>query len=364
MEAKLVLEDGTIFVGKSFGATDKTGGEIVFNTSMTGYQEILTDASYKGEIVTMTYPLIGNYGINEDDIESFQPHVNGFIVKEFCAQPSNWRSLNKLDDYLKENNIVGISDIDTRALTKKLRIHGTMRGIITTDQASEDELIAKAKAAPGLSGRDLVSEVTTQESYELIGDGYRVVLMDFGAKKNIVRSLSEVGCEVIVVPADTSAKKILNFNPDGVMLSNGPGDPQDVPYAVETVKELLDEKPIFGICLGHQILGIALGADTYKLKFGHRGANHPVQDLKTEKVYITPQNHGFAIKEESLDLEKAEVTHKNLNDGTIEGIRHRSLPAFSVQYHPEASPGPQDSKYLFDEFIDLMAKEEECKAIS
>jgi len=354
MEAKLVLEDGTIFTGQSFGATCETGGEIVFNTSMTGYQEILTDASYKGEIVTMTYPLIGNYGINEDDIESYAPHVNGFIVKEFCAQPSNWRSLDKLENYLKENGIVGISDIDTRALTKKLRIHGTMKGIITTADLSDEELINQAKAAPGLSGRDLVSKVTIEESQQYEGEGYKVVLMDFGAKKNIIRSLRNEGCEVVVVPADTSAEEVLAHDPDGIMLSNGPGDPQDVPYAVETIKELLGKRPIFGICLGHQILGLALGGDTYKLKFGHRGANHPAQDLRTKRVYITSQNHGFALKEDSLDLDKVEITHKNLNDGTIEGIRHRELPAFSVQYHPEASPGPQDSRYLFKEFIELI----------
>lgn len=360
MEAKLVLEDGTIFTGRAFGAVeDGAEGEIVFNTSMTGYQEILTDASYKGEIVTMTYPLIGNYGINEDDIESYTSHVNGFIVKEFCAQPSNWRALDKLENYLKEHGIMGISDIDTRALTKKLRIHGTMKGIITTDEADSEELIGQAKEAPGLSGRDLVAQVTTEESYQLDGDGYRVVLMDFGAKKNISRSLRDEGCEVVVVPADTSAEEVLEYEPDGIMLSNGPGDPQDVPYAVETVKELIGQKPIFGICLGHQILGLAFGGDTYKLKFGHRGANHPVQDLRTEKVYITPQNHGFAVEADSLDSEEVEITHRNLNDDTVEGIKHREYPVFSVQYHPEASPGPQDSHYLFREFIELIAEETE-----
>ncbi|MCK8825322.1 glutamine-hydrolyzing carbamoyl-phosphate synthase small subunit [Fuchsiella alkaliacetigena] len=354
MEAKLVLEDGTVFVGQSFGAEQGAGGEVVFNTSMTGYQEILTDASYKGEIVTMTYPLIGNYGINEEDIESYQPHVEGFVVKEFCAQPSNWRSLDKLDNYLKENDIPGICGIDTRALTKKLRSSGVMKGIITTEQASKEELVAQAKAAPGLSDRDLVSKVTTDEVYQLDGADYRVVLVDYGAKENIIRSLKEEGCEVVVVPADASAEEILAHQPQGVMLSNGPGDPENIPYAVETVKELLGEVPIFGICLGHQVLAQALGATTYKLKFGHRGANHPVQDLETGRVYITAQNHGFAIEAESLDQAEVEITHRNLNDDTIEGIRHRDLAAFSVQYHPEASPGPEDSHYLFAEFIEMM----------
>ncbi|MBM7624282.1 glutamine-hydrolyzing carbamoyl-phosphate synthase small subunit [Sporohalobacter salinus] len=360
MEAKLVLEDGTIFTGKGFGALESGAeGEIVFNTSMTGYQEILTDASYKGEIVTMTYPLIGNYGINEDDIESYTSHVNGFIVKEFCVQPSNWRALDKLENYLKGHGIMGISDIDTRALTKKLRIHGTMKGIITTDTDNKEKLINRAKGAPGLSGRDLVSKVTTEDSYCLEGDGYRVVLMDFGAKKNIIRSLRDEGCEVVVVPAGTSAQEILEYKPDGIMLSNGPGDPQDVPYAVETVKELLGKKPIFGICLGHQILALAFGGDTYKLKFGHRGANHPVQDLRTKKVYITSQNHGFAVEADSLDSEEVEITHSNLNDDTVEGMKHRNHPVFSVQYHPEASPGPQDSHYLFADFMELIAEETE-----
>ena len=352
-KGKLVLEDGSIFEGEIFGNLEETGGEIVFNTSMTGYQEILTDPSYKGEIVCMTYPLIGNYGINEDDFESMKSHVNGFIVKEFAEEPENWRLQKKLEKYLKDNDITAISGIDTRALTKILRRQGTMRGIITSEKLDDKKLIEKAENAPGLSGRDLVSQVTREEvSRYGEGNKYRVVLVDCGAKNNIQNSLLERDCEVIRVPASTSAEEILSYDPDGVMFSNGPGDPEDADYAAETIKDLLGEVVIFGICLGHQLLARACGAETYKLKFGHRGANHPVKDLESNRVYISSQNHGFAVDEASLAGLDLEITHINVNDNTIEGIRHKKHPAFSVQYHPEASPGPEDSHYLFDQFVE------------
>ncbi|RCW44399.1 glutamine-hydrolyzing carbamoyl-phosphate synthase small subunit [Halanaerobium sp. MA284_MarDTE_T2] len=353
-KARLVLEDGSIFKGSIFGAENEAAGEVVFNTSMTGYQEILTDPSYKGEIVCMTYPLIGNYGINKDDFESSRPHLNGFIVREFAENPENWRSREKLNDYLVNNNITAISGIDTRALTKILRSRGTMRGIITAEQETENKLIEKAKNVLGLSGRDLVSLVSSKDVQKYGSNNkYRVVLIDCGAKDNIKNSLLKRDCEVIVVPADMSAAEILAYRADGVMISNGPGDPDDADYAAETIKKLLGKLPLFGICLGHQLLGKACGAKTFRLKFGHRGANHPVKDFKTNKVYITSQNHGFALDDKSLSELDLNLTHVNVNDGTVEGIEHKKYPAFSVQYHPEASPGPEDSHYLFDQFIEM-----------
>ncbi|MBI5970613.1 MAG: glutamine-hydrolyzing carbamoyl-phosphate synthase small subunit [Deltaproteobacteria bacterium] len=370
-KAFLALSDGTVFEGTSFGADGETIGEVVFNTSMTGYQEVLTDPSYKGQIVTMTYSHQGNYGINEEDIESGRPWVEGFIVKEPCLYPSSWRSSDVLLAYLKRHGIVGISGIDTRALTRIIRDKGAMQAVISTIDGHPLRLVKKAKESPGLVGVDLVKEVSCEKPYAwseglwTIEDGYKkrpskgkrfkVVAYDYGMKRNILRSLSNAGCDVTVVPASTSAETVLAMNPDGIFLSNGPGDPDAVPYAKESVAKLIGKRPIFGICLGHQILSLALGGRTYKLKFGHRGANQPVRDLTTKKVEITAQNHGFAVDMESLKG-VAEVTHINLNDRTVEGLAHTKLPLFSVQYHPEASPGPHDSQYLFKRFVEMMGR--------
>ncbi len=355
MKAILALEDGTIFEGSSFGATGEQTGEVVFNTSMTGYQEILTDPSYKGQIVTMTYPLIGNYGINFEDFESERPHLSGFIVREASRIVSNWRAEMSLDDFLEKYNVIGIEGIDTRALTLHIRSAGAMKGIISTADLDPKDLIKKAKRSQGLVGVDLIKEVTCQKIYEWNKQGkYKVLLLDCGAKHNIMRELEKRNCHVIVVPARTSARKILSLKPDGVMLSNGPGDPAAVTYVISTVRKLIGKVPIFGICLGHQMLGLALGGKTYKLKFGHRGANQPVMNLRTKKVEITCQNHGFCVDLNTLDQKEVELTHINLNDRTLEGLRHKKYPVFSVQYHPEASAGPHDSKYLFDEFIKEM----------
>ncbi len=368
MKAILLLEDGTVFEGSSFGAKGWKCGEVVFNTSMTGYQEILTDPSYHEQIITMTYPLIGNYGTNKEDSESKKIFAAGFIVKENCDYPSNWRNGQSLSDYLKVNNVVGLEGIDTRALVKHIRIQGAMRGIISSTEFSIKNLKKKLEQYPGLVGRDIVKNVTSKKPYDwdkgvidvlenrqLIPEKkYKVVAFDFGIKQNILRLLRSHGCDVHVVPAKTSAKDVLEKKPDGVFLSNGPGDPAPVTYAIESVSELLGKVPIFGICLGHQILALALGAKTYKLKFGHRGANHPVKNLRTGKIEITSQNHGFCVDMDSLSDKDVELTHLNLNDNTNEGFFCRKLNAFSVQYHPEASPGPHDSNYLFDDFIKLM----------
>jgi carbamoyl-phosphate synthase small subunit len=416
--AKLALEDGTIFTGTAFGATGEVDGEVCFNTSMTGYQEILTDPSYRGQIVCMTYPEIGNYGVNSDDLESPKPHLAGFIVRQWSRRASNFRSEERLDDYLKRHGIPGIAGIDTRALVRRLRVGGAMKGILSHVDLNDQSLVAKAKASPGLVGRDLVREVVPSEprvwnqklhefarpsgsgeknvpcpqpgvgmesnrnldigtngsmatpssrhgtqampdSALLITDHrppttpLHVVALDYGMKWNIARHLADMGCRVTVLPGTATADEILSHHPSGVFLSNGPGDPEPLEYAIDAIRGVLGKVPVFGICLGHQLLSLACGAKTFKLKFGHRGANQPVQNLDTGRVEITSQNHGFAVAEDSLPAE-LEITHRNLNDNTIEGLRHKSLPAFCVQYHPEASAGPHDSAYLFRQFHDLM----------
>lgn len=370
MKAILLLEDGTVFEGVGFGAKGQKCGEVVFNTSMTGYQEILTDPSYNEQIITMTYPLIGNYGTNKADTESRKLFASGFIVKENCNYPSNWRNKNSLSDYLKKNNVVGLEGIDTRKLVKHIRTEGAMRGIISSMRFGKKSLMKKLEQYPGLVNRDIVKDVTVKNPYRwnkgvfdvLTGRQqksqlkYKVVALDFGIKQNILRLLCSHGCDVSVVPAKTTAKEVLAQRPDGVFLSNGPGDPAPVSYAIETAKKLLGKVPVFGICLGHQILALALGGKTYKLKFGHRGANHPVKHLKTGRIEITSQNHGFCVDMDSLKNRDVELTHINLNDNTLEGLRCKRYLAFSVQYHPEASPGPHDSNYLFETFIKLMAQ--------
>ncbi|SFJ62825.1 glutamine-hydrolyzing carbamoyl-phosphate synthase small subunit [Thermoflavimicrobium dichotomicum] len=352
MKARLILEDGTVFTGTSFGAEGESVGEVVFNTSMTGYQEILTDPSYCGQIITMTYPLIGNYGFNRDDNECLRSFAHGLVVREYQEFASNWRNETTISDWLKEQGIIGISGIDTRALTRKLRIYGVMRGLLTTSDEPVEVLIDRLKNTPHM--HDQVARVSTKSIYISPNYGKRVVLMDFGAKHNIQRELVERNCEVISVPYNTTAEEILRFRPDGIMLSNGPGDPKDVPEVIETIEQLIGKVPMFGICLGHQLIALACGADTAKLKFGHRGGNHPVKELETGRTVITSQNHGYAVTHESLAGTDLEVTHIALNDGTIEGLKHKTLPVFSVQYHPESAPGPLDSGYLFDQFKEMM----------
>ncbi len=384
-DAILYLADGTEFKGRAIGAQGESIGEVCFNTAITGYQEVLTDPSYYGQMVTMTYPLIGNYGINHDDAESLKPHVAGFLIRELSTIPSNFRSEMSLQDYLRLHDVVAIDGIDTRALTRKLRMSGAMMGILSTVDLDPASLKAKLDAAPRYVGADLVKEVTTPEPYVWTGSGpsprrargeeqmslfdavdeeddggghlYQVVCVDCGVKFNSLRELTARGCRVTVVPADTTAAEILALDPDGVYLSNGPGDPEVLTYIHQMVRDLMAaEMPLFGICLGHQMLGLAVGASTFKLKFGHRGGNQPVKDLETGHVEITSQNHGFAVDPESLTGTGMVITHQNLNDQTVEGMRHETLPVFSVQYHPEASPGPHDANYLFDRFIDAMAR--------
>ncbi len=371
MKAILALADGRWFSGKALGASGEVTGEVVFNTSLAGYQEILTDPSYRGEIVTMTYPQIGNTGLNSEDVESCKPFLSAFVVKEACPFPSNWRSQMSLDAYLKEQGVVGIEGIDTRALVRHIRDCGAQTGIVSTTDLDPESLIEKARKAPSIVGCDLVQEVTCQQPYDWyegtwnLAEGYsqdteterpfKVVAFDFGIRRNILRNLVAAGCDVTVVPATTTADAVMKMAPDGVFLSNGPGDPEPISYAQETIKQLLGKVPLFGICLGHQLLSIALGGKTYKLKFGHRGGNQPVLDKTTKRVEITSQNHGFAVDPDSLG-DDIDVTHVNLNDQTVEGIWHKKYPAFSVQYHPEASPGPHDAHYLFDRFIEMLER--------
>jgi carbamoyl-phosphate synthase small subunit len=384
MKGFIALEDGTVFEGKSLGIEGEREGEIVFNTSMTGYQEIMTDPSYKGQIVTMTYPLIGNYGVNGEDVESGHPKVEGFIAREFSKITSNFRAQDDLLGYLRDHNIIALEEVDTRALTKHIRVRGAMKAIISTIDHNVENLIKKARESQGILGRDLVKEVTCSSPYvydeeqrsEVRGlksdknaelrrpaseysnseHALHVVVMDYGVKINILRLLKKTGCQVTVMPATARAEEVLALSPDGVLLSNGPGDPEGVPYATEEIRKLFGKLPIFGICLGQQLLGLAYGGRTYKLKFGHRGANQPIKELATGKVYITSENHGFAVDLASIKDQPVRATHVNLNDNTIEGMEHETYPIFSVQYHPEASPGPHDSYGLFAKFREMMMR--------
>jgi carbamoyl-phosphate synthase small subunit len=356
-EAILVLETGRNFYGASFGAEGEAFGEVVFNTSMTGYQEILTDPSYAGQIVCMTYPLIGNYGVNGEDVESRRPWVEGFIVREASRVASNWRSTETLDSYLKRNNIVGIEHIDTRALVRHIRDKGAMRSAISTVDLDPESLLQKVLASPPMENRELASSVSISDEFEYQTEGsskFHIVAYDFGVKTNSLREFSKLGCKVTVVPAETPADQALSLKPDGIFLSNGPGDPASMTAVVNEIKKLTESQvPMFGICLGHQILGQVFGGETYKLKFGHRGGNQPIKNLDTGKIEIASHNHGFAVDKSSLPAD-VEVTHVNLNDDTVAGLRHKRLPVFSVQYHPESAPGPHDSEYLFEQFVELM----------
>lgn len=354
MKRKLILEDGTVFTGHAIGSTKETTGEVVFNTSMTGYQEILSDPSYCDQIITLTYPLIGNYGTNRDDFETLLPSAGGLIVKESAIHPSNFRNIGTLDNWLKEHDIPGLTGIDTRMLTRLIRDRGTMHGRLAAETADEQSIIESLQSL--VPSKDKVAQVSTKNAYHAPGAGRRVVLMDYGAKHGIARNLIRRNCDVFVLPYNATAEEILRLDPDGVMLSNGPGDPEDVPEAVQALKGLLGKVPVFGICLGHQLLSLAGGATSSKLKFGHRGANHPVKNIRTGKVDITSQNHGYTIDRDSLMGTDLMLTHVNVNDNTVEGVAHEYYPAFSVQYHPEACPGPNDSNELFDQFMSMIDK--------
>lgn len=354
MKRQLILENGTVFVGEGFGGECSPTGEVVFNTGMTGYQEILSDPSYCGQIVTMTYPLIGNYGINRDDFESIEPAIHGLIVKEVCDMPSNWRNIMTLDELLKAKNIPGLSGIDTRKLTRIIREYGTLKGRICSMDVDVNDVILKMKAT--ILDIHQVRQVSTKNAYASPGKGYRVAIIDCGMKHGILRELNKRGCDCVVLPYNVTAEEVLRLKPDGIMLTNGPGDPKDVPEVIELIQGTIGKVPIFGICLGHQLFALASGADTEKLGFGHRGTNHPVKHLATGKVALTSQNHGYTVNEDSLKNTRLEVTHVALNDGTVEGLRHLDYPVFTVQYHPEASPGPEDANGLFDQFVELMEK--------
>lgn len=351
-QARLLLDDGTLFTGQAFGADGVQVGEVVFNTGITGYQEVVSDPSYCGQIVTMTYPLIGNYGITRNDFESEAPRIHGLVVRRHEPVPSNWRAQESVDAFMKQYGIIGISEVDTRMLTRIIRNRGTMKGIIATGDVHLDELRERLALTPLI--RDQVARTSTKHMFSCPGPGERIVLIDYGSKSGILSELTKRGCDVVVVPHDTTAEQIRRLHPDGIQLSNGPGDPKDIPHAIETLQQLIGEFPIFGICLGHQLLALACGADTIKMKFGHRGGNHPVKELATGRCYITSQNHGYTVKEESIAGTELEVTHINNNDKTIEGLKHKRYPIFSVQYHPEAAPGPYDNDYLFDRFLQMI----------
>ncbi len=356
----LVLEDGTTYSGFLLSDTTGAHGEVVFNTAMTGYQEVISDPSYAGQIVVMTFPMIGNYGLNEDDFESRRPFLKGLVVREACQHPNNWRQVETLSDYLHRQGIPALAGVDTRALTRNLRQHGTLRGVIGSAEADRASLVEEARSLPSLEQQDLVAQVTCDAAYNLPGSGPRVVVIDLGLKKSIAESLNQLGCDVVVLPASSTSQEIMALRPDGLVLSNGPGDPTSAGTTVETVKSLLGSINMLGICLGHQVLALALGANTYRLKFGHRGANHPVKSRDTGRVHITSQNHGFAVDGETLPSGDVVITHDNLNDGTVEGLRHLHLPVQGIQFHPEAYPGPRDSGSIVVDFVSSLAGGEEC----